>query len=142
MQCINNCECSRYVRIHYSSGALEWINICRLFQELLILFQFSHMCSLVENIVFAWSYDRNLVAVLYKPAAIFKQFSFVHLLHEDDTCACTSTTRLRNFCDLLTITKTSRFSKPTVHVRTMDINIIQHKQLRSALCQGLNHIPL
>ena len=32
--------------------------------------------------------------------------------------------------------------KPTVHVCTMDLNIFQHKLLRSALSQGLNHIPL
>jgi hypothetical protein len=142
MQCIDKRERSGFISIPYSSRALEWINVHRLFQELLIFFQFSHMCSLVENITFSWSYDRNLASVLYKPAAVFKQFSFVHLLHEDDTCACSSTTMLRSFCDPLTITETSNFCKPTVHVRTMNINIIQHKLLRSALSQGLNHIPL
>jgi hypothetical protein len=100
------------------------------------------MCSLVENITFALSYDRNLASVLYKPAAVFKQISFVHLLYEDDTCACSSIARLRGFCDPLTITEMSSFCKPAVHVRTMNINIIQHKLLRSALSQGLNHIPL
>lgn len=100
------------------------------------------MCSLVENIIFAWSYNRNLALVLYKLAAVFKKFSFVHFLHKDDTCACSSTTRLRNFCDPPTIIETSNFYKLTVHVRTMNINIIQYKQLRSALSQGLNHIPL
>ena len=142
MQRIKNHDCAGYISVHYSSRALEWINIRRLFQDLLVLFQFSHLCSIVENIVFAWSYDQNLAAVLYKPAAVFKQFSFVQLLHEDDTCACTSTTRLRSFCDPLTISETSNFSKPAVHVRTMDTNILQHKLLRSAVSQGLNHIPL
>ena len=137
-----NHEWSSFINIHYSNRALEWINICRLFQELLIFFQFSHMCSLVENIIFAWSYDKNLTSVLYNSAAVFKQFSFVHFLHVDDTCACTSATRLRSFCDPLTITETSKNCKPAVHVRTMNINIIQHKQLRLAVSQGLNHIPL
>ena len=72
MQHMKNHERSGFINIHYSSRALEWINVRRLFQELLIFFQFSHMCSLVENIIFAWSYDRNLASVLYKPAAIFK----------------------------------------------------------------------
>jgi hypothetical protein len=80
--------------------------------------------------------------VLYKPAAIFKQFSFVHLLHEGDTCACSSIAMLRSFCDPLTITETSNFCKASMHVRTMNIDIIQHKQLRLAVSQGLNHIPL
>jgi hypothetical protein len=143
MQRIDNRVRTGFIRIHYSSRALEWINVRRLFQELLIFFQFSHMCSLVENITFAWSYDRNLASVLYKPAVVFKQFSFVHLLDEEgDTCACSSITRLRGFCDPLTITEMSSFCKPAVHVRTMNINIIQHKLLRSALSQGLNHIPL
>jgi hypothetical protein len=142
MQRIDNRTCTGYIKIHYSSRALEWINVRKLFQDLLIFFQFSHLCSFVENITFAWSYDHNLTSVLYKPAAVFKQFSFFHLLHENETCACTSTARLRSFCDPLTITETSRFCKASIHVRTMNINIIQHKKLRSAICQGLNHIPL
>jgi hypothetical protein len=142
MQRVNNRPRTGFIRIHYSSRALEWINIRKLFQDLLIFFQFSHLCSLVENITFAWSYDQTLASVLYKPAAVFKQFSFVHLLHMDQTCACTTTARLRNFCDPLTGNETSSFCKASVHVRTMNINIIQHVQLRSAVCQGLNHIPL
>lgn len=142
MQRINTRERTGFISIDYTSRALEWINMQKLFQELLIFFHFSHMCSLVENITFAWSYDRNLASVLYKPAAVFKQFSFVHLLSKDDACPCTSSARLRGFCDPLTITETSSFCKPAVHVRTMDINIIQHKLLRSAISQGLNHIPL
>lgn len=32
--------------------------------------------------------------------------------------------------------------KSSIHVRTMDLKIVQHPQLRSALMMGLNHIPL
>lgn len=131
-----------FINIKYSSRALEWINICKLFQDLIIFFQFSQLCAIVEDITFAWSYDRSLASVLYKPAAVFKQFSFIHLLHEDDTCACSSFARFRSFCDPLTITETSNFCTPSVHVRTMNIHIIQHKHLRAAIGQGLNHIPL
>ena len=131
-----------FISIHYTSRALEWINVQKKFQKLFVFFQFSYMCSLVENITFAWSYDRNLTSVLYKPGAVFKQFSFVHLLSEGDTCACTSCARLRGFSDPFTITEMSSFCKLAMHICTMDINIIQHKLLRSALSQCLNHIPL
>jgi hypothetical protein len=76
MQCIDKRERSGFISIHYSSRALEWINVCRLFQELLIFFQFSHMYSLVENITFAWSYDSNLASVLYKPAVVLNNSLF------------------------------------------------------------------
>ena len=105
----------------------------KLFLDLLTFFHFSQLCPVVEGITFAWSYDHNLASMLYKPAAVFKQFSFIHLLSENDTCACSNTARLIKFCDPLTITETSSVCKPTVHVRTMDLNIIQHKLLRSAL---------
>ena len=40
------------------------------------------------------------------------------------------------------MSETSSFAHAGVHVRTMDLSIIQHHGLRDALIQGLNHIPL
>lgn len=74
----------------------------------------SNFTTIVEasnGLMFAWSYDHNLMLVLYKSIVVFKQFLFFYLLHENETCACTSTTRLRSFCDLLTIIETSNFCK-------------------------------
>jgi hypothetical protein len=96
----------------------------------------------VDDITFAWSYKDNLSMVFYKPSAVFKKFSFINLLSEDTSCACSTATRLRSFCDPLTINETSSFAHVGVHVRTMDLSIIQHCGLRDALMQGLNHIPL
>ena len=73
---------------------------------------------------------------------VFKNFSFCHLLHEDSTCACNYSQRLRGFLDPLTMNETSSFTKRSMHVRSMDMSIIQNIDLRNALRHGLNHIPL
>ena len=138
----NKRHTSGFIKLRYTSRALEWLNIRKLFQELLAFFNFSHLCSIVDDITFAWSYKDNLSTVFYKPSAIFKKFSFIDLLNEDNSCACSTATRLRSFCDPLTIHETSSFAHAGVHVRTMDLSIIQHCVLRDALMQGLNHIPL
>jgi hypothetical protein len=80
--------------------------------------------------------------ISYKPASVFKKFSFVHLLDELEPCACNTATRLRKFCDPLTKNEHSSFGKPSCHVRSMDLDLIQHPGLRVALKQGLNHIVL
>jgi hypothetical protein len=113
----NNRSHSGFIKMFYSSRALEWINLRKLFLDLLVFFQFSHLCSIVEDLTFVWSYDHTIASVLYRTAAIFKQLSFVHLMHETEQCACTSTSRLKNFCDPLTAIETSSFCKPSVHVR-------------------------
>ena len=96
----------------------------------------------MDGITFAWSYTDNLSTVFYKPASVFKKFSFVELLNEDYSCACSIAARLRKFCDPLIINETSSYAITSIHVRTMDLSIIQHSGLRDALSQGLNHIPL
>ena len=142
MQQIDKQAHGGFINIHYSSRVLEWINVQRVFQDLLIFFQFSHLCSIMKNITFAWSYNHSLASMLYKPAAVFKQFIFVHLLHKEDTYACSSFARFGNFYDPLTIIETSNFCKAFMYIRMMDINIVQHKHLLATISQGLNHIPL
>jgi hypothetical protein len=66
----------------------------------------------------------------------------MHLLDDIVLCTCNLATRLVKFCDPLTLSEESSFCKATLHVRTMDLHIIQHPGLRHALAQGLNHIPL
>jgi hypothetical protein len=80
--------------------------------------------------------------VFYKPVRVFKNFSFAHLLDELQPCACNTAIQLRRFCDPLTINEHSEFFKPSCHVRTMNLEIIQHPGLRATLKQGLNHIVL
>jgi hypothetical protein len=80
--------------------------------------------------------------MFFKLANVFKKFSFSNLLDESMTCACTTTSRLLRFCDPLTQAETSSFCKLSLHVQSMDLNILQYKALHQALAQGLNHIPL
>ena len=83
-----------------------------------------------------------MASMLYKLAMVFKKNSFCHLLHENSTCACNSIQRLRGFLDPLTMNEASSFTKSSMHVRSMDMSIIQNIDLRNALKHGLNHIPL
>ena len=100
------------------------------------------MAHILDNITFAWSYHESLLAALYKPAMVFKQISFVDLLDESLQCACNHAQRLKGFCDPQTLHEVTSFSQPGLHVRTIDLRIIQHRHLRHAVAQGLNHIPV
>jgi hypothetical protein len=131
-----------FIKISYTSRALEWINLRKVFQNFLIFFQFSHLCSIVDDITFSWTYTDNLAAVFYKSSTVFKKFSFKDLLDQDGSYACLVAKRLMPFCDPLTSKEGSSFTKAMPHVQTMDMKIIQHPELRNALAQGLNHIPL
>jgi hypothetical protein len=141
LQRVREKEGLRYLHIFYSSRALEWLNIRKILREVLDHFGLSEQVSL-EYIAISWTYDSNLAAKCYKPSIVFKHFSFINLLHQESTCACHTAARLQPFLDPLTKSECSDFCKPSLHVRSMDMNIIQHPQLRSALSQGLNHIPL
>jgi hypothetical protein len=66
-----------YIRIFYYNRAMEWINIRKLFFDLFYFFNFSHLFPLLEEITIAWMYADPLASVLYRPAAVFKKFSFV-----------------------------------------------------------------
>ena len=68
-------------------------------------------------------------------------FSFIHLPDVQTQCACSTTTQLRRFCDLLLLNEHFDFA-PGAHVCTMDLDVVQHPRLRQALKQGLNHIVL
>ena len=142
LQRVNQKHCSGYIRLLYCSRALEWINIRQIFHQVLCLFHLSHLSHILDNVTFAWSYHESLTATLYKPAAVFKKFAFVNLLDESKQCVCTQTKRLLRFCDPDTLGEVSTFSPTGVHVRTTDLRIVQHRQLRHALSQGLNHILL
>ena len=114
----------------------------RLFLDMVTFFHFPQLGSAIEKIIFAWSYDCTLATMLYRPSEVFKKFSFIHLLDEREKCACMNFNKFKKFCDPLTALESSSKAHTGVHVRTMDLNIIQHKELREALSQGLNHIPL
>ena len=92
--------------------------------------------------MFVWRYHDSITTSLYKPSEVFKRFTFSQLLDSQADCACLKVKRFAKFLDDRTLQKCSSFDKPQVHVRTTDVNIIQHPDLRHAIGMGLNHIPL
>jgi hypothetical protein len=120
---------------------MDWLNLRQTFNEVLSHFELLDKVSL-ELIAFSWSYDRNLTTKFYRPSAVFKNFSFINLLDENSNCVCSTAYRLLPFLDPTTATEITEGQPQSVHVRSMDLSIIQHPRLREALSMGLNHIPL
>lgn len=131
----------KYLSIRYCSRAMEWLDLRRTFKEVLSHFGILDQIDL-DSLAFAWSYDRSIATRVYKPSQVFKHFSFVHLLDKHEKCMCNSFKRFESFLDPLTFVECDEFSHPVHHVRTIDLNIIQHPKLREAIGMGLNHIPL
>lgn len=131
-----------FIILTYPSRALEWICLRKVFAECLIKFDMEHMVPCIADVMFAWKYHDKLSSTFYRPSEVFKKFSFLHLLDENDHCACLHAKRLSRFLDPQTSNETSSFAAAQVHVRSVDINLIQHQELRKALSMGLNHIPL
>jgi hypothetical protein len=131
-----------YIVLTYECRALEWLNFRRLFEEMLSTFNFETLKDEIQKVVFAWRYHPSISAVLYKPAIVFKKFSFLHLLDANEHCMCLLAKRFRNYLDHRTLLEQSSHATHAAHVRTTDVTIIQHPQLRKAVAQGLNHIPM
>lgn len=100
------------------------------------------MTQSVSEIMFAWRYHDNLASIFYKPAEVFKKFSFIHLLDVNELCVCSKAKRLIKFLDFQTSLEGDSFVPAQAHVRTVDTSLIQQKDLREAVTMGLNHIPL
>jgi len=107
-----------------------------------LFFNFDHLIPLLKDIIFAWRYHDPISTSLYKPACVFKKFSFVHLFDPNSNCLCNSAKKLSNFLDQNTVLECSTMTPARAHVRSMDPNIIQNRELRQAVAVGLNHIPL
>lgn len=131
-----------FIILTYQCRALEWLNLRQLYSECLELFGEGQSVPLINDIMFAWKYLNNLSKVIYKPAFVFRDFSFLHLFDETKPCICLSAKRLNRYLDSGTAAEVSTFAPGQVHVRTVDMNIIHHKKLREAVAMGLNHIPL
>jgi len=121
---------------------MEWLDLRSLFTACLSKFGLEQLIPNVADVRFAWRYHRNLTAALYRPSEVFKKFSFAQLLDPCDDCACLKVQRFSKFLDSLTVNETSSYAKAQIHVRTMDVKIVQHTGLREAIGMGLNHIPL
>ncbi|KAL3686484.1 hypothetical protein R1sor_009058 [Riccia sorocarpa] len=131
---------SRFVHVLYTSRAFEWINLRQLISTVLT------QCDLVEylvdldDIIFGWRFLPLLSRTCYNPAQTFRDFSF----HDPDAlsgdCIC-SKKWYSKFVDLHT--RDNPLSPTDIgHIRTMDLCIVKHLELRKELACGLNHIPL
>lgn len=79
---------------------------------------------------------------MYQPSMVFKYFDVSTLKDNMDSCICLSSSIFGKFLDKDTCDNAREGLESKWHVRTMDLNIIQHKGLRHALKMGLNQIPL
>ena len=131
-----------YIVLTYPCRALEWIHIRKTYAACLVEFGFEQLCPVLNEILFAWRYHANMARRFYRPALVFKQFSFLQLLDENQQCMCGKSKRFARFLDSKTMEEISSVVPAAVHVRTVDMNIIHHKRLRQALAMGLNHIPM
>jgi hypothetical protein len=139
----NNLRKSKgFIILTYPCRALEWLNLRKLYAQCLEEFGQGQLVSVLDDIMFAWKYHTNLSMKFYRPAVVFRDFSFSQLLGDSNHCICQTSKRLAKFRDTRTLDETSSFAKPQIHVRTVDVNIVHHKGLRQALVMGLNHVPL
>jgi len=111
-------------------------------KDMFLFFHFESLEQEMRDIVIAWRYLDPISSHLYQPTLVFKKFSFIHLMDENENCACQKATRLHIFLDKDTETECPKDTAATVHVKTMDTRIIQNAHLRQAVAYGLNHIPL
>lgn len=131
-----------YIIVTYPCRALEWLNLRKIFTICLERFDLEHLAQALPDVMFSWRYHDNLSSIFYKPAEVFKKFSFVHLLDCNEHCICLHAKRLTRFLDSQTSLEGSAFGPAQIHVRTVDVNLIQQKELRDAVSMGLNHIPV
>ena len=133
---------SGFIILLYPCRALEWIHLRKLYAACLAQFGFGHLNDDLDDVLFAWRYHKNLASRFYRPAYVFKKFTFLELLDANQRCVCGSSNRLALFLDPRTLDEKSSHVQASVHVRSVNLNIIHHDRLRQALAMGLNHIPL
>ena len=133
---------SGFVVLLYPCRALEWIHLRKIYATCLEHFGFGQLSADLDEVLFAWRYHCNMASRFYRPANVFKKFSFLQLLDENQSCACICSKRFARFLDPRTLNEKSSYTQAAIHVRTVDSNLIHHIKLRQALSMGLNHIPM
>lgn len=133
-----------FVHSIYPNRAIEWINIRRICEDALKRQGYEDVIQQLENITFGWRYHEQFKSKVYRPAKVFRDFSF-----NDETfkspCPCNLPKRFSKHLDPTTAGLSNDSQIPSLsdtHVRTMDIGIIRDNTLRNNFKHGLNHIPL
>ena len=133
-----------FVHTLYPNRAMEWISIRHICMDALTRQGYENLIPLLENITFGWRYHEQFRSLVYRPAKVFRDFTF-----DDNTfrtpCPCNYPKRFAKYLDPNTaeISLNKQSSLITdQHVRTMDTMIIRDNTLRENFTSGLNHIPL
>lgn len=123
---------------------MEWISIRHICEDALRRQGNEDLIPHLENITFGWKYHEQFRSLVYKPASVFRDFSF-----DDRTflspCPCNLHKRFAKYLDPSTAGNSPDPLIPSLtdsHIRTMDIEIIRDKTLKNNFRSGLNHIPL
>jgi hypothetical protein len=133
-----------FVHSTYPNRAIEWVSIRHICQDALKQQGHEDLIPQLESITFGWRYHEQFRFKVYKPAKVFRDFSF-----DENTftspCPCTLYNRFAKYLDPTTAGSTKVNQIPSLtdtHVRTMDTGIIRDPTLRTNFISGLNHIPL
>jgi hypothetical protein len=140
----SNVKRSGFVHSMYPNRAMEWISIRHMCKDALINQGNADLLPHLESITFGWRYHEQFSSMAYRPAKVFRDFSFDECTF-NSPCPCNSPTRFKTFLDPDTAGITPNQQIPSVtdvHVRTMDIGIIRDNILKDNFRNGLNHIPL
>lgn len=70
---------SCYTHLLYVNRAFEWVNIRWLFLDCLHALGLDEYSSLLDEVVFGWSYLPSIATILYKPRWIFCDFNIESL---------------------------------------------------------------
>ena len=133
-----------FVHSTYPNRAIEWISIRHICQDALKRQGYDDFIPHLENITFGWRYHEQFRSMVYKPAKVFRDFSFDESMFRS-SCPCNLHNRFSKYLDPTTAGSNQDSQIPSVtdiHVRTMDIGIIRDFTLKSNFKNGLNHIPL
>lgn len=123
---------------------MEWINIRFMCEEALRRQGYEELIPDLECITFGWKYHEQFRSMVYKPAKVFRDFSFDEYTFISP-CPCNVPSRFSKYLDPKTAGTCQDPRIPSImesHVRTMDNDIIRDSTLRSNFNSGLNHIPL
>ena len=133
-----------FVHSTYPNRAIEWISIRHICQDALKRQGYDDFIPHLENITFGWRYHEQFRSMVYKPAKVFRDFSFDESMFRSP-CPCNLHNRFSKYLDPTTAGSNQDSQIPSVtdiHVRTMDIGIIRDFTMKSNFKNGLNHIPL
>ena len=119
----------------YPNRGMEWVCIRHICEEALNRQGQEDLIPHLEYITFGWKYYGQFRSLAYKPADVFRDFSFNDMTFMSP-CPCNSHKRFAKFMDPTTAEKTFDLRIPSLtdsHIRTMDTEIVRDNTLKNNL---------